>query len=138
MNQEEALMEKLVEKLTNYQKSMKRLKEALDRDESDELVLDGVIQRFEFTYELSWKLLKAYLAYQGIAEVRSPREAFKEGFAAGVIDEGDLWIEMLDDRNVTSHTYNEIEAREIFNKVKNKYFNILNQLREFIEGKMPK
>ncbi|HEX3044340.1 MAG TPA: nucleotidyltransferase substrate binding protein [Bacillota bacterium] len=138
MNQEKSLKEKLMEKLTNYQKAIRRLKEALERDESDELVLDGVIQRFEFTYELSWKLLKAYLTYHGIAEVRSPREAFKEGFAAGVIDEGDLWIEMLDDRNVTSHTYNETEAKEIFNKIKHKYYTILNRLCEVVEGEMAK
>jgi nucleotidyltransferase substrate binding protein (TIGR01987 family) len=138
MNQEEALKEKLMERLTNYRKAIGRLKEALERDESDELVLDGVIQRFEFTYELSWKLLKAYLAYNGIADVRSPREAFQEGFAAGVIDEGDLWIEMLDDRNVTSHTYNETEAKEIFEKVKHKYFNILYRLREVVEGELAK
>jgi nucleotidyltransferase substrate binding protein (TIGR01987 family) len=68
--------------------------------------------------------------------VRPPREAFKEGFAAGVIDEGDSWIEMIDDRNITSHTYDESEARVIFNKIKRKYYNILNRLRETIAGEI--
>jgi len=138
MNQDEVIRKKLLEKFDNYRKSVERLQEALERDEADELVLDAVIQRFEFTYELSWKLLKAYLAYNGIADVRTPREAFKEGFAVGVIDEGDIWIEMLDDRNITLHTYNQTEAREIYNKIRQKYYQILNRFRETIAGEMLK
>lgn len=123
---------KLKEKLFNYARAVERLKESLDRDENDDIVRDGVIQRFEFTYELSWKLLKAYLAYNGLADVRTPREAFKEAFATGLITEGDVWIEMLDDRNLTSHTYDEAEARRIFERIRNKYFEELSRLKETI------
>jgi len=124
--------EKLEEKYSNYSKALSRLKESLERDESDDIVLDAVIQRFEFTYELSWKLLKVYLSYNGIADVRTPREAFKEAFAVGLLKEGDVWIDMLDDRNRTSHTYDEAEARVIYEKVKNKYYGLLNNLKESI------
>lgn len=127
---------KVKEKLDNYTKAVERLRESLARDENDDIVLDGVIQRFEFTYELSWKLLKAYLAYNGIAEVRTPREAFKEAFAAGLIVDGDIWLEMIDDRNLTSHTYDETEARRIFERIKNKYFRELSKLKEIISKEM--
>lgn len=99
-----------------------RLKEALEEDISNPLVYDEVIQRFEFTYELAWKLMKAYLEYEGIAAVNSPRAAFKEAFAAGLIFDGDVWIDMIDYRNLTAHTYNEERAKEIYNKVREKYF----------------
>jgi nucleotidyltransferase substrate binding protein (TIGR01987 family) len=82
-----------------------------------------VIERFEFTYELSWKLLKVYLSYSGIADVRTPREAFKEAFSVGLLNEGDVWIDMLEDRNLTSHTYDEAEARAIYRKVKSNYYD---------------
>lgn len=123
---------KLREKLFNYAKAVERLKESLDRGDSDDLVLDGAIQRFEFTYELSWKLLKAYLAYSGLTDVGTPREAFKEAFATGLITEGDVCIDMIDDRNLTSHTYDQAEARRIFERIRNKYFKELAKLKETI------
>ena len=64
--------------------------------------------------------------------MRTPREAFKEAFAVGLLDEGDVWIDMLDDRNRTSHTYEEAQARVIYEKVKCKYYGILNKLKESI------
>ncbi|MFZ5626793.1 MAG: nucleotidyltransferase substrate binding protein [Bacillota bacterium] len=127
---------KVKEKLHNYTRAVERLRESLARDENDDIVLDGVIQRFEFTYELSWKLLKTYLAYTGIAEIRTPREAFKEAFAAGLIVNGDIWLEMIDDRNLTSHNYDETEARRIFERIKNKYFRELSKLKEIISKEM--
>jgi nucleotidyltransferase substrate binding protein (TIGR01987 family) len=99
-----------------------RLKEALDEDISNPLLYDGVIQRFEFTYELAWKLMKAYLEYEGIAEVNSPRGAFKEAYKAGLIFEGDIWIDMIGDRNLAAHTYNEEMAKAIYNRIKDQYF----------------
>ena len=125
-------MEKLQNKLINYSKAVDRLKESLKRDETDDIVLDAVIQRFEFTYELSWKLLKEYLSYNGLTDVRTPREAFKEAFSTEVVDEGDVWIDMLNDRNLTSHTYDKAEAKEIYARIKNNYYKILNKLKETI------
>ncbi|AFV12544.1 nucleotidyltransferase, nucleotide binding domain protein [Thermacetogenium phaeum DSM 12270] len=115
-------IERLREKREAYRKAVLRLKEALDEDSSNPLLYDGVIQRFEFTYELAWKLMKAYLEYEGIAEVSSPRAAFKEAFAAGLIFEGDVWIDMIGDRNLAAHTYNEEMAKEIYGRIKEKYF----------------
>ncbi|MGF7184799.1 nucleotidyltransferase substrate binding protein (TIGR01987 family) [Desulfitispora alkaliphila] len=126
-------IEKLEGKLVNYSNALSRLHEALARDVSDSIVLDAVIQRFEFTYELSWKLIKAYLAYSGIADVKTPRGAFKEAFAVGLLRDGDVWIDMIEDRNRTSHTYDEAEARRIYEKVKNKYYPILSELKKSMD-----
>lgn len=115
-------IERLKERMEEYRKAVLRLKEALEEDISNPLIYDGVIQRFEFTYELAWRLMKAYLEYEGIAVVNSPRAAFKEAFAAGLIFDGDVWIDMIDDRNLTAHTYNEERAKEIYNKIREKYF----------------
>ena len=91
--------------------------------DEDILTYDAVIQRFEFTYELAWKLIKAYLEYQGIAVVNSPRSAFKEAFSTGLIFDGDVWIDMISDRNLTAHTYNQERAKEIYARVKEKYLD---------------
>jgi nucleotidyltransferase substrate binding protein (TIGR01987 family) len=114
--------ERLREKKEVYRSVVLRLKEALDEDISNPLLYDGVIQRFEFTYELAWKLMKAYLEYEGIAEVNSPRGAFKEAYKAGLIFEGDIWIDMIGDRNLAAHTYNEEMAKAIYNRIKDQYF----------------
>lgn len=115
--------ERLQERLEEYRRAVLRLKEAVEEDESNPLIYDAVIQRFEFTYELAWKLIKAYLEYQGLAVVNSPRSAFKEAFAAELILDGDVWIEMISDRNLTAHTYNQERAKEIYARVKEKYLD---------------
>ncbi len=129
-------LDNVTDKYNSFSKAVDRLEESLKRDISDELVIDAVIQRFEFTYELAWKLLKLHLSFNGIAEVRSPRETFKESFASGIIKEGNVWIEMLDDRNITSHTYDEEEAQKIYEKIKNKYFILFKTLRDSLSKEM--
>ena len=127
-------VEQIKEKIEEYLKAVLRLKEALDEDISNPLIFDGVIQRFEFTYELTWKLIKAYLEYEGIASINTPRSAFKEAFAAGLIIDGDIWIDMIVDRNLTVHTYNEQMARDIYYMVKNKYYSSLAAFADKMAG----
>lgn len=129
-------LDNVKDKYNSFSKAVDRLEESLKRDISDELVIDAVIQRFEFTYELGWKLLKLHLSFNGIAEVRSPRETFKESFSSGIINEGNIWIDMLDDRNITSHTYDEEEAQKIYWKIKNRYFILFKTLRDSLTGEM--
>jgi len=106
----------------DFQKALERLKEALNEDplRGAGVVLDGSIQRFEFTFELSWKLAKNILNYQGI-EASNPRDVIKETFQQKLIEDGPGWIAMLDDRNKTSHVYDEKDALEIYKRVKDKY-----------------
>lgn len=120
--------QRLKERLEDYKSALERLKESLDLQVSSSVIMDGVIQRFEFTYELAWKVLKDYLEFKGIPETRSPRDTFKEGFKTGIITDGDAWIDMLQDRNLTSHTYNEKSATEIYTKIKDKHYSNMKKL----------
>ena len=107
-----------------------RLKEALQHEECD-IVIDGTLHRFEFTFELAWKTMKDYLEYSGIIEsTGSPREIIKTAFANGIIEDGDNWIRMMLARNSLSHLYDEEKSREIYLEIKNAYINLLQQLNE--------
>lgn len=122
-------MNKVIDKLGDLEKAVKKLREALKRDASqDDLVIDAVIQRFEFTYELSWKLMKAYLEYNGNLETTSPRRTIKEAFKDRIIIKGEKWLKMLNDRNRTSHTYDEEIAYEIYMNVKEEYSALFDGL----------
>lgn len=86
----------------------------------DELDRDGVIQRFEFTFELLWKCLKVFLEREGI-KCATPRDCLKSAFRAGLITDEDAFLNMLDDRNKSSHIYSQQEAGKIFQNIKNSY-----------------
>ncbi|UFU00234.1 nucleotidyltransferase substrate binding protein [Radiobacillus kanasensis] len=79
--------ERLYERLEDYKKASSRLNEATLLEVEDDIIVDGVIQRFEFTFELSWKLMKAFLEFDGITEIRSPRGAIREAFSYGLAKE---------------------------------------------------
>ena len=97
---------------SRFLKALKRLSEALDKEE-DDLKIDASIQRFEFTFELAWKTIKRALLIEGIV-CKTPRECLKASFRLGLIDSEEEWLDMLDDRNAMSHIYSEEEARIIF------------------------
>ncbi|HQW57362.1 MAG TPA: HI0074 family nucleotidyltransferase substrate-binding subunit [Gammaproteobacteria bacterium] len=84
----------------------------------DRANIDATIQRFEFTFELGWKFLKDYFAEKGVI-LNYPKEIIQEAFAVGLINNESLWLQMLFDRNMTSHTYNEQLADEIYHRIKN-------------------
>ncbi len=116
--------------LASYTKAVMRLEQGLKEDPHDhDIVIDGVIQRFEFCFELAWKALKAFLRYQGV-DCNSPRSCIKSAFTMTLISAEDKWINMLEDRNRTAHIYDEDEARKIYRTVKNTYANELLQLKK--------
>lgn len=128
---------KFVGKLTNFQSALDRLKEAIieyNQPGASDVVRDGVIQRFEFTYELAWKTIKAYLEYVGIVEVNSPRSVIREGYAQKLIDNEENWILMLDDRNLTVHMYKEEIIEEIAERITGVYVHefalLLNKMKK--------
>ncbi|OAG26931.1 nucleotidyltransferase substrate binding protein [Thermodesulfatator autotrophicus] len=112
--------------IDKLEQAFARLKEALPKVK-DDLDRDGVIQRFEFTVELFWKTLKIILAYQGI-ECASPRRCIKEAFRAGLIDDDEIVLDMLEDRNRSSHIYDESTAEEIFMRITKVYCSVLEKL----------
>ena len=113
--------------------SFQKLSSAFDRlkegaaNSIDELDKDGVIQRFEFTFELLWKTLKIFLEGEGIL-CRSPKDCFVEAFKYGLIEDETGFLDMLDDRNKKSHIYNKEESEGIFKKIKEKYVNEIEKL----------
>lgn len=110
-----------------------RLKEALNEKES-ELMIDAVLHRYEFTFELAWKTLKDYLEYLGVAtHTGSPREIIKESFAYGLISNGEVWIKMMLARNTLSHLYDEETSREVYDEIKNEYIYQIEKLIETLE-----
>ena len=102
--------------------------------ELSDLEKQGVIQAFEFTWELAWNLLKDYLNWQGETEITGARDAIRESFKRGLIEEGQVWMAMLQDRNRTSHTYNESTMREILASIEASYQPQLNNLRSRFEA----
>lgn len=123
-------MKRLNERLSDFKNALKRLEESLNENMISSTIRDGIIQRFEFSYELCWNSIKDFMKFQGIEDVKSPRMAFKEAFQFNLIneEEADLALEMLQDRNLTSHTYNEYLAEEIYNKIKSKYYDLLKTI----------
>lgn len=126
-------MSKLKTKLRNYQNALQRLKKAIDeftQEDSSDVVRDGLIQRFEFTYELAWKTTREYLVDQGIVDKNSPKSVLREAFAQQLIEDELVWLEMIDDRNKTTRLYSQEEAVKIAGKIVEKYageFDLLLQ-----------
>ncbi len=123
-------MKRFEERKEDYLKALYRLEEATKEKET-QIVIDGVLHRFEFTFELAWKTLKDYLEYMGIVEkTGSPREVIKSAYAQGIIQEGEQWINMMLARNSLSHLYDEEASREIYDDIKSTYLKLLEQLKE--------
>jgi len=112
----ETKKEELVFHLSRLKKALSTLDEVLEHPFS-EIVRDATIQRFEYCFELSWKVLKKALKIEGI-EVVSPRQAIRSAFEAGYLQNVDIWFEMLEDRNMTSHTYDPDIANRVYESAK--------------------
>jgi len=113
-------------KIEKFNRAVERLKEAVQTAKS-QLEKDGTIQRFEFTVELLWETLKAILSYQGI-ECYSPRDCIKKAYRYGIIEDDEIFLDMLEDRNLSSHIYSQTTAEEIFKRIKAVYVKFLENL----------
>jgi len=109
-----------------YRDALDKLEEGVE-EAQNELDRDGVIQRFEFTFELSWKALKLILEYEGF-DCRSPRSCIKEAFRRDIIVDSELYLDMLEDRNRSSHIYDEQTSLEIFEHIKGDYVGKLSEM----------
>lgn len=118
--------DRLAERIAEFARANAQLAKACGRPK-DEFLRDAVIQRFEFTYELAWKMLKLKLDAEGIA-TRTPREALQESLQAGLIDDGNAWSELQRMRNLTSHTYDESLAEQVDEFVRTKARRLFDTL----------
>jgi len=116
-------LEYSVVKLEN---SLSRLRSGCNEAKA-KLAEDGVIRRFKLTFELFWKALKLFLREEGV-EARTPRDVFKEAFKLEWFDNEELFLNMLEDRNKTSHIYDSKTSREIFQRVKKDYVSAIEKI----------
>jgi nucleotidyltransferase substrate binding protein (TIGR01987 family) len=124
----------LQDSLDSLGSALNRFGEALARPDPDDIVMDGTIQRFEFTFELFWKTLRRFLQQEGI-DTASPKNTFKHAYRRGLLDREQLWIDMLKDRNLSSHVYNAETARQIFARLPSHY-RALRDCFEQLERRM--
>lgn len=128
-------------KKTDVLLALERLKQAVSRLEDalgrvrDDLDRDGAIQRFEFTVELLWKTLSIQLAYQGLT-CQSPRNCIKLAFRHGLIEDDEILLDMIEDRNRSSHVYNEKVAEDIFLRISKVYMGSIRQVLEKLEDRV--
>ena len=122
-------------KYINLKKAYLRLKEVSDMyDGKNDIIRDSLIQRFEFTYELTHKTLKEFMKYLGVTLENSfPRMIYKKAYANHLIDNDKIWINLLEDRNATSHLYSEQIANEIAHRIVTDYVEVIGKLIEKLD-----
>lgn len=117
----------------NFLKAFSLLEKAVLQHQKSglsELEEQGLIQRFEFTHELAWNVLKDYFEYQGNTSITGSRDATREAFSKGLITDGEGWMEMIKSRNQSSHTYNEETAKEIVKNITEWYYHLFVAYKE--------
>jgi nucleotidyltransferase substrate binding protein (TIGR01987 family) len=125
------MRERVERTFLDFEKALNNLKTAVEKA-VDDLDIDGTIKRFELCYELSWKLIKLYLEDLGII-CKNPRDCFKQAKINNLIKDEVIWMEMIDTRNQLVHEYSSDFSREIFEKIKNDYVRILEELYKNIK-----
>ncbi len=116
------------QRFQNFEKAYHQLKDSvLKVNKLSDLEKEGMVQRFEYTFELAWKTLKDYLEDQQV-DVNFPRQVIKQSFHYEIIDDGELWMDMLEKRNLMAHTYQEDIFRQAVKKIAEDYFPAITQL----------
>jgi nucleotidyltransferase substrate binding protein (TIGR01987 family) len=126
------------QRFDNLKRAHRRLLWALEMQQQDpenDLIRMAVIKAYEFTFELGWKTLKDFLAYNGI-DAKLPREVLKQSFATGLLSDGQLWIDMLEERNLMAHTYDDARARQAVRLIQERYLAGLQQLHDLFSAKL--
>jgi len=114
------------QRISNFQKALKQLQKFINKGSLNELEEQGLIQAFEYTYELAWKVMKDYFEYQGNTHITGSRDAITEAFQNGLIEDEEGWLKMIKSRNKSAHTYNEETAKEIKTKIFDHYSGLFD------------
>ncbi|WP_209330004.1 nucleotidyltransferase substrate binding protein [Lunatimonas salinarum] len=139
------------QRFSNFVKALRKLSEAVNyikqkevQDDLgnsntielvDEIIREGLIQRFEYTHELAWNVMKDYAVFQGNSTIGGSRDATREAFQLKLVTDGKVWMDMIGSRNRTSHTYNEETAAEIFSKIMDDYYPAFLEFERIMEEK---
>lgn len=121
------------QRLDNYSKALRQLTRFIEKGELNELEQQGLIQSFEYTYELAWNTIKDFFETQGESGILGSRDAFRLAFKRGLIENGEIWMEMIKSRIQTSHTYNEDVAEDIATRIVNQYYEEFIRLHKRLE-----
>lgn len=116
-----------IQRFSNYCKALAQLAKFIAKGDLNELEKQGLIQCFEYTYELAWNTLKDFYENQAVTDIQGSKDAIRLAFKRGLIDNGEAWMNMIKSRTLTSHTYNEDLADEIVSAILNSYY------QEFVE-----
>lgn len=127
------------QRFQNFERAFTLLRTALEErapEKFNQLELEGLVQRFEYTFELAWKTLKDYLEHQGVAlSEATPRAVLKAAFAAKIIDDGQTWIDMLAHRNLMSHTYDCEKFEQAVRALRARYVDAFDGIYELLKKK---
>jgi nucleotidyltransferase substrate binding protein (TIGR01987 family) len=123
------------QRFENFDRALSLLNDALSRGPSalNQLEKEGAVQRFEYTLELAWKTVKDYLEQSGVVlSAVTPRQVIKDAFAARILDDGQTWIDMIDHRNLLSHTYDAAKFEEAVDAIHGRYLAAFAQVRDLL------
>jgi len=127
-----------IQRFNHFSKALGQLRKFIDKGTLNELEEQGLIQAFEYTYELAWNTIKDYFETQGETDIHGSRDAFRLAFRRGLIEDGKTWMDMVESRTLTTHTYNEEIAERISTAIVNKYYSefvILQTKLQNLKGK---
>ena len=139
------------QRFSNFNKALEKLSQAMllvsnkraqiqDPGElaiiTQEVVKEGIIQRFEYTHELAWNVMKDYAFYQGNSTIGGSRDATREALQLQLLENGHVWMEMIASRNSTSHTYDEDIANDIFKRISESYYPEFLKFQRIMESKL--
>lgn len=127
--------ERWQQRFQNFEKTLLFLEESIAINAPSIFEQAGLIQFFEISFELSWNVMKEYMEAQGITDLRSPRDSIKKAFEMGLINDGHLWIQALENRNLTLHTYDEARTKKIVSIIEQTYIHILRDLYNKLKTK---
>lgn len=113
---------------------LKEAHELFQNRELTRLENQGVIQAFEVTQELSWKVMKDFLEYQGYGEIYGSKNAIRQAFNSNFIKNSEVWMDMIKSRNLMSHTYDETEMFEIIEKIFTEYISVFDEFKETMQN----
>lgn len=122
-----------IQRFSNYRRALAKFNQAVEivsdqmdwGEDVDDLLEEGLIQRFEYTHELAWKVMKDYAEYQGYTNIQGSRDAFRKALEMGIIDD-ERWMESIKDRNLTSHNYDDETAQNVLTAIIEVYAPLLN------------
>ena|SRR5690606_10203757 len=126
-----------IQRLSNFTRARSQLEQAVylaKKRQLTDLEQQGLIQAFDFTHELAWNIIKDYFYFQGQKQINGPRDAIRAAFNTGLIEDGQVWMNMIKSRNETSHTYNEETANEIAAEIIDLYHPLFKKFQSKMEN----